>query len=216
MKVPEVDVRPLRQITGEAEFNEIFLNEVRVADACRLGDVGEGWRVAMTTLNNERVAIGGAAVPRESGLIGIVADRWRTRPEQRTAGLHDRLLRLWIDAEVFRLAGERSRQRMQHGQPGPESAALKLMFARTAQAISGLEIEIAGDEALRYHDWTMRRSDVADFTGRDPGYRYLRAKGNSIEGGTSEVLRNVIAERVLGMPAEPRTDKTIPWKDLPR
>ena len=99
---------------------------------------------------------------------------------------------------------------------------MKLAFARLAQELSGLEVELLGDEGLRYADWTMTRPDQVDFTGRDAGYRYLRAKGNSIEGGTSEILRNIIAERVLGLPAEPRVDKDVaveghpPMSDLTR
>ena len=93
---------------------------------------------------------------------------------------------------------------------------MKLTFARLAQEASGLELELLGEDGLRYGDWAMARPDVVEFTGRDAGYRYLRAKGNSIEGGTSEILRNIIAERVLGLPAEPRTDKETLWKDLPR
>jgi alkylation response protein AidB-like acyl-CoA dehydrogenase len=216
MTVPGVEVRPLRQLTGEAEFNEVFLTGVRIPDADRLGAVGDGWRVAMGTLMNERVAIGGAALPREGGMIASAAKTWRERPELRTPGLHDRLLRLWSDAEVARLASERLRQQLAAGQPGPEGSAAKLVFARLNQEISGLEVELAGAEGLLYGDWTMRRRESADFFGRDPGYRYLRARGNSIEGGTSEVLRNIIAERVLGLPAEIRVDKDLPWKDLPR
>jgi alkylation response protein AidB-like acyl-CoA dehydrogenase len=216
MTAPGVEVRPLRQITGEAEFNEVFLTGVRLPDSLRLGEVGEGWKVAQTTLMNERVAIGGHATPREGGLIGIVADTWRNRPELRTPELHERLLRLWVEAEVMRLAGERLRQQLAAGHPGPEGSAMKLAFARLNQAVSGLEVELLGEEGLRYDDWTMTRPDIVDFVGRDAGYRYLRAKGNSIEGGTSEILRNIIAERVLGLPPEPRVDKDVPWKDLPR
>ncbi|MGW4073484.1 acyl-CoA dehydrogenase family protein [Streptomyces asiaticus] len=216
MTDPGVEVRPLRQITGEAEFNEVFLTGVRIPDSRRLGEIGEGWRVAQTTLMNERVAIGGGRVPREGGMIGLVADTWRERPELRTHDLHQRLLRLWVESEAARLAGERLRQQLAVGQPGPEGSAMKLAFARLNQRISALEVELLGEEGLLYDDWTLRRPELVDFTGREAGYRYLRAKGNSIEGGTSEVLLNIIAERVLGLPPEPRTDKDVPWKDLPR
>jgi alkylation response protein AidB-like acyl-CoA dehydrogenase len=216
MTDPGVEVRPLRQITGEAEFNEVFLTEVRISDAQRLGTEGDGWRVAQTTLMNERVAIGGASVPREGGMIGTVAETWRERPELRTPDLHDRLLRLWVEAEVTRLTGERLRQQLAVGTPGPEGSGMKLAFARLNQQISGLEVELLGEDGLRYSDWTMTRPQIVDFYGRDAGYRYLRAKGNSIEGGTSEILRNIVAERVLGLPSEPRTDKDVAWKDLPR
>jgi len=112
MTAPGVEVRPLRQITGEAEFNEVFLSDVRIPDADRIGAVGEGWQVSTATLMNERVAIGGTAAPREGGMIGTVARTWREHPELRTPGLHDRMLRLWADAEVARLASERLRQQL--------------------------------------------------------------------------------------------------------
>jgi alkylation response protein AidB-like acyl-CoA dehydrogenase len=216
MTAPGVEVRPLRQATGEAEFNEVFLTGVRIPDSRRLGEVGDGWRVAQTTLMNERVAIGGSALPREGGLIGTVARTWRERPELRTPGLQDSLLRLWVDAEAARLTGERLRQQLAAGQPGPEGSAAKLAFARLNQQISGLELELLGGEGLVYDDWTFRRPSHPSMEGGTPGYRYLRAKGNSIEGGTSEILRNIIAERVLGLPQEIRVDKDVAWKDLPR
>ncbi|MQY10700.1 Acyl-CoA dehydrogenase FadE34 [Streptomyces sp. RB5] len=216
MRAEGVEVRPLRQITGEAEFNEVFLTGVRIPDAHRLGDLGDGWRVAQTTLNNERVAIGGGDVPREGGHIGLVSAVWRERPELRTPELHQRLLALWAEAEALRLSGARLRQQLVAGQPGPEGSAMKLGFARLAQEISGLGLELMGEEGLAYDDWTQVRPERVDFLGREAGYRYLRAKGNSIEGGTSEILLNIIAERVLGLPSEPRTDKDAAWKDLPR
>ncbi|RDG37381.1 acyl-CoA dehydrogenase family protein [Streptomyces corynorhini] len=216
MTDPGVEVRPLRQLTGEAEFNEVFLTGVRIPDAHRLGGVGEGWQVARTTLMNERVSIGGARLPREGGMIGAVARVWRERPELRTHALRQRLLTLWVEAEVARLTAERVGQQLAAGQPGPEGSGLKLSFARLNQEISGLEVELLADEGLLYSDWTMRRPERVDITGRDAGYRYLRAKGNSIEGGTSEVLLNIVAERVLGLPPEPRDDKDVAWKDLAR
>jgi alkylation response protein AidB-like acyl-CoA dehydrogenase len=217
MTQPGVEVRPLRQITGEAEFNEVFLTDARVPDANRLGAEGGGWRVATTTLNNERVAIGAlSGVPREGGHIGKVTKAWRSEPALRDPAMHDEMMRLWVEAEVFRLAGERLRQQAVAGQPGPEGAGMKVAFADLAQAISGFEIELNGEAGLRYDDWTMRRPETVDLTGRGPGYRYLRARGNSIEGGTSEILRNTISERILGLPGEHRVDKDVAWKDLNR
>ncbi|GGO15206.1 acyl-CoA dehydrogenase [Microbispora bryophytorum] len=214
MHAPGVEVRPLRQITGEAEFNEVFLTGVRLPDALRLGEVGDGWRVAQTTLMNERVAIGGA--PARRTMMGVVAETWRSRPELRTHDLHQRLLRLWVDSEVMRLTAVRLREQLAAGHPGPEGSGMKLAFARLHQELSGIEVEMLREDGLAYDDWTFRRPDTVDFIGREAGYRYLRAKGNSIEGGTSEILRNIIAERVLGLPAEPRADKDVAWKDLPR
>jgi len=216
MHDPGVEVRPLRQLTGEAEFNEVFLTGVRVPDDRRVGAVGDGWKVANATLMNERVSIGGGATPREAGMVGKVAEAWRAHPERRTPGTHQRLLELWVESEVLRMTGQRLRQKLAVGAPGPEGSAMKLTFARLAQELSGLEVELLGDDGLRYDEWTLRRPSYVDFTGRDAGYRYLRAKGNSIEGGTSEILRNIIAERVLGLPSEPRVDKDAAWKDLPR
>ncbi|BCJ68178.1 acyl-CoA dehydrogenase family protein [Polymorphospora rubra] len=216
MTAPGVEVRPLRQLTGEAEFNEVFLTDVRLPDDLRLGDVGQGWQVARTTLMNERVAIGGRPTPREGGMIGVLARAWRERPDRRTPGLHDELLRLWVRAEAVRLTGLLVRQRAAAGDPGPEGSAVKLSYAALTQAASGLELELLGADGLRYDGWHMRRPDRVDMLGRTPGYRYLRARGNSIEGGTSEILRDIIAERVLGLPAVPRADRNTAWKDLPR
>ncbi len=214
MEAAGVEVRPLRQITGEAEFNEVFLTGVRLPDTLRLGEVGDGWRVAQTTLMNERVAIGGT--PTRRTMIGVVSETWRSRPELRTHDTHQRLLRLWVDAEVLRLTAVRLREQLAAGHPGPEGSGMKLAFAKLHQRLSGLEVELLREDGLAYDDWTFRRPDTVDFIGREAGYRYLRAKGNSIEGGTSEILRNIIAERVLGLPSEPRVDKDVPWKDLPR
>ncbi|SON62391.1 Acyl-CoA dehydrogenase FadE34 [Mycobacterium simulans] len=217
MRQPGIDIRPLRQITGEAEFNEVFLTDVRIPDANRLGGEGGGWRVATTTLNNERVAIGArTGFPREAGHIGRVTEAWRADPALRNPAMHDEMMRLWVEAEVLRLSGERLRQRAASGQPGPEGAGMKVAFAHLAQQVSGFELELHPETGLHYDDWTLRRPETVDLIGREPGYRYLRARGNSIEGGTSEILRNTISERILGLPGEHRVDKIVAWKDLPR
>jgi alkylation response protein AidB-like acyl-CoA dehydrogenase len=216
MRAPGVDVRPLRQITGESEFNEVYLDDVRIPDDHRLGEVGQGWVVTQHTLMNERVAIGGGTIPRESGAIGELAKVWRARPELRTAGLHDQVLRSWVQSEAARLTAERLAQQQAAGMPGPEGSGAKLSHARLNQQISALELDLLGAEALRYTDYSARRPVIVAHSASPAGWRYLRAKGNSIEGGTSEIMRNIIAERVLGLPAEPRADKDVSWKDLPR
>jgi alkylation response protein AidB-like acyl-CoA dehydrogenase len=213
MAAPGVEVRPLRQITGEAEFNEVFLTDVRIPDADRLGAVGEGWAVAMTTLMSERTAIGGGHIPR-GAMLGPLLRTWRSRPELRTAGLHERVLELWVAAEAARIAGARRRQAQAAGRPGPEGSAAKLSFSDLNQRITAVETELLGADGLRYADW--RPSRAADGSVTDANRRYLRSRGNSIEGGTSEILRNIVAERVLGLPPEIRVDKDIAWKDLPR
>jgi alkylation response protein AidB-like acyl-CoA dehydrogenase len=156
----------------------------------------------------------GKGAGREAGMVGVVATTWRQHPELQTPELQDRMVRLWVDAEATRITGNQLAQKLSSGQPGPEGSMMKLLFARVAQQLSGLEVELLGEDGLRYSDWTLVRPDDVDFTGRDAGYRYLRAKGNSIEGGTSEIIRNIVAERVLGLPAEARNDKNRPWKEL--
>ena len=216
MKSEGLEVRPLRQLTGEAEFNEVFLDNVRVPDANRFGELGDGWKVTQSTLMNERVAIGAGSTPREGGPIGFLTRAWRERTHTHNAALHDRVLRLWIGAEAARLTTARLRQQMAAGLPGPEGSGAKLTYARLAQEISSTEVDLAGHEGLRYDDYTARRPDLDEESKRPAAYRFLRTKGNSIEGGTSEIMRNIIAERVLGLPAEPRVDVDVAWKDLPR
>ncbi len=131
MHAPGVDVRPLRQITGEAEFNEVYLTGVRVPDADRIGGLGDGWRVSLTTLMNERVTIGGAVAGRESGPIGDALEVWREHPESHDPVRRDRLARLWIDAEVLRLTNARAAANRKAGAAGPEGSVAKLAFAET-------------------------------------------------------------------------------------
>ncbi|MHB1066523.1 MAG: acyl-CoA dehydrogenase family protein [Candidatus Nanopelagicales bacterium] len=213
---PGVEVRPLRQLTGEAEFNEVFLTDVFVADADLLGSVNDGWRVAMTTLAAERMSIGNSDAGIDEAMVDVVERTWRAAPQRTREVMRDRFLRLWVDARVADLAAARMKQQLAAGRPGPEGSALKVTFARLAQELSGLEVELLGADGLGYGDWAMVRPTEVVFTGRDAGYRYLRAKGNSIEGGTSEILLNIIAEKVLGLPPEHRPDKGMAWKDSPR
>jgi len=218
MHAPGVEVRPLRQITGEAEFNEVYLTDVRVPDADRIGDVGDGWRVSMTTLMNERVTIGGAVAARESGPIGELMRVWRALPEERRdAVARDAVTRLWVEAEVLRLTNIRAGQNRKAGIAGPEGSVSKLAFAEVNKRIYSEAINLMGPEGALIDNYDFVRPESANLTGGlDIRKMFLRARANSIEGGTSEILRNILGERILGLPGEPRNDKTLPWSEVPR
>jgi alkylation response protein AidB-like acyl-CoA dehydrogenase len=221
MHAPGVEVRPLRQITGEAEFNEVYLTDVRITDADRIGEVGEGWRVAMTTLSNERTTIGGSSgrVPeRGSGTIAEAVRIWKEEVLEQTPAKRDDLMKAWIEAEVLRLTNIRASQNRKVGNPGPEGSIAKLLFAEVNMRIYELCVDLLGAQALVGYDYEMRRAENLGLTGPPGSSRkmFLRARGNSIEGGTSEIQRNIIGERVLGLPGDVRTDKELPWSKVPR
>lgn len=214
MTAPGVDVRPLRQLTGEAEFNEVFLTDVVIADSERVGAVGEGWKVATGTLMNERVSIAGESQARGSGIIGELESAWHSgakRPE-----LRENLIELWIEAEQLRLLNIQLGQLRESGVPGPEGSGAKLAHSNLQQRASSFWLDLLGDDGLRYSDWSMRRTAYGSEGERDAGYYALRTRANSIEGGTSEIMRNIISERILRLPTEPRVDVDVAWKDLPR
>jgi alkylation response protein AidB-like acyl-CoA dehydrogenase len=221
MHAPGVEVRPLRQITGEAEFNEVYLTEVRVPDADRIGGVGDGWRVSMTTLMNERTSIGGGGggvPPRGSGAIAEAVRIWTDEVADKHPATRDRLVRLWIEAETLRLTNIRAGQNRKAGNPGPEGSIAKLRFAEVNMAIYELCVDLLGAGGLVGYDYEMRRAENLGLTGPPGSGRkmFLRSRANSIEGGTSEIQRNILGERVLGLPGEPRVDKDLPWSKVPR
>jgi alkylation response protein AidB-like acyl-CoA dehydrogenase len=223
MTAPGVDVRPLRQITGEAEFNEVYLDEVRIPDADRIGDVGDGWRVSMTTLMNERTSIGGGGGggprPAGSGPIAEAVRIWNELPDWARTGAHrDRLMQLWVQAEALRLTNIRAGQARKAGNPGPESSISKLMLALVNKDIYAYCVDLLGAQGLIDYDFDMRRADAIGLEGPPGSARkmFLRSRANSIEGGTSEIMKNILGERVLGLPGEPRVDKDLPWRDVPR
>ncbi|HEX6567579.1 MAG TPA: acyl-CoA dehydrogenase family protein [Acidimicrobiales bacterium] len=220
MHAPGVEVRPLRQITGEAEFNEVYMTEVRVPDGDRIGAVGEGWRVSMTTLMNERTSIGGGggAPPRGSGAIAEALRIWKQEAVDKHPATRDRLVQLWIEAETLRLTNIRAGQNRKAGNPGPEGSIAKLRFAEVNMAIYELCVDLLGADGLVGYDYELRRAESLGLTGPPGTSRkmFLRARANSIEGGTSEIQRNILGERVLGLPGEPRVDKDVPWSKVPR
>jgi alkylation response protein AidB-like acyl-CoA dehydrogenase len=221
MQAPGVLVKPLYQITGEAEFNEVFLDGVRIPRSLMLGREGEGWNVAITTLMNERVAIGGASARRTPG--DVLLDLWRERrgdaSDPPTAVQRDRVMRLWIESRLLQLTSDRAKGAMSSGTPGPEGSVGKLLSAELNQKVYEACVDLLGAEGLAYEaGFELRRPDrerprtLVD----ELKHTFLRSRANSIEGGTSEIMRNILAERVLGLPGDLRADKGRPWSEIPR
>jgi alkylation response protein AidB-like acyl-CoA dehydrogenase len=221
MDAPGVDVRPLYQITGEAEFNEVFFTDVHMPDSARLGAEGDGWRVAVTTLMNERVSIGGGVARRSGGPIAdalhIWKERWSGDTSPHARVLRDRLISSWIRSEVLRLTNQRAAQVRRAGTPGPEGSVAKLASAEENQRVYELCIDLLGNDGMLYPaGYPMIRPDFVGMGSPDVHKSFLRVRANSIEGGTSEVMRNILGERVLGLPGDVRNDKELAWKDVPR
>ncbi len=216
MNSPGIEVRPLYQITGEAEFNEVYFTDTRIPDSDRIGDVGDGWRLTLTTLMNERVAIGSNVTPRGAGAIG---DALRVFEEKGVtdATKRDKLVQLWVEAEAMRLTNIRASDNRKMGVPGPAGSTGKLHWADLNKRITEFTMELLGADGLTLPGgYTHGRPSLAGLSGQAAQRAFLRARANSIEGGTSEVMKNILGERVLGLPGEPRVDKELPWKDVPR
>jgi alkylation response protein AidB-like acyl-CoA dehydrogenase len=185
MHAPGVEVRPLRQITGEAEFNEIFFSDVEVPVENRLGDEGDGWQVAMTTLLHERATLGFALTATFDALFGRLLEEMEERDP--TPLVRDALAREWIELQALRYTNYRALATYQRtGVPGPEGSGVKLRWSEANQRLTKLARELRGPDGILDDGWW--------------NHQQLRSRGNTIEAGTSEVLRNIIAERVLGLP----------------
>jgi alkylation response protein AidB-like acyl-CoA dehydrogenase len=187
MDQPGVEVVPLRQITGEPEFNELFIDGARIPQANVLGGVGNGWKVALTTLMNERAGLGFSLQVRLRQTLDRLIEEAAARGLLEDPVIADRIGELHLKTEVLRLTAYRGLTVIEkYGQPGPEGSLLKWMWSETNQQLTQLAADVLGPDALR--------------SGGSWAYELLRARGNSIEGGTTEVLKNIIAERVLGLP----------------
>ncbi|MFT7598180.1 MAG: alkylation response protein AidB-like acyl-CoA dehydrogenase [Acidimicrobiales bacterium] len=213
-----VEVRPLRQMTGEAEFNEVYFTNARIPDDERLGEVGEGWRVALTTLMNERVSIGGTVPAKGSGMITqatkAFASHGASGPVQRRVQ-KDELMKLWLRAEVHRLTNIRASQMRKVGVPGPEGSVGKVASADLNKDITAFTMNLLGPSGMLYGEYDLGQPHTSmEFS--DPQKAFLRTRANSIEGGTTEVMKNILGERVLGLPGDVRTDKDVAWKEVPR
>jgi alkylation response protein AidB-like acyl-CoA dehydrogenase len=187
MQQDGVQVRPLRQITGEAEFNELFIEEARIPDENIVGGEGNGWAVAITTLMHERATLAFGLQIAVKRALGELMDEARQTRASRDPLIRDRLAQLYIEAEVLRLNAYRGLSAiMRDGVPGPEGSLGKWQWAEVNQALTELAMDLRGSHAVLVEDaWT---------------FRFLRARANSIEGGTTEILKNIVAERVLGLP----------------
>jgi alkylation response protein AidB-like acyl-CoA dehydrogenase len=187
MEQDGVEVVPLRQITGEPEFNELFIDGARIPDGNVLGGVGNGWKVALTTLMNERAGLGFSLQVRMRRLLDGLIEEAAGRGLLDDPVVADRLGDLHLRTETLRLTAYRGLSATEkYGQPGPEGSLLKWIWSDTNQRLSQLAADLLGPAALE--------------AGSPWAYELLRSRGNSIEGGTTEVLKNIVAERVLGLP----------------
>jgi alkylation response protein AidB-like acyl-CoA dehydrogenase len=210
---PGVEVRPLRQITGEAEFNEVFLDGARVPDADRIGDVDTGWTVSAATLSSERAMISGSGSGGIGRLGGVSADTLiavaRERGRWSDPLVRDAVMRVWAEEQVRAMTNARARASAAAGQsPGAAASIGKVHQAGLNQRIQSVLVDLVGIDAIA---WDADRHEMP------PEVRgLLRSLANSIEGGTTEVNKNVLGERVLGLPREPDPWKGRPWDEVPR
>lgn len=216
MRSPGVDVRQLVNIAGQVEFNEVFLTDVRVGDINRIGPVGGGWKAAMTTLGAERHALSGGGKKRKASdeilggkpfdeVLAMARDRDRTDDSV----VRDLLARAYTADRLLAWTSQRSRDRSRSGQPaGPEGSITKIAKALSNQRLQEVAMELLGADATA---WSTGDAEAQEWI-----TQFLRTRANSIEGGTSEIQRNIVGERVLGLPREPDPFKEMAWRNVPR
>ena len=211
MKAQGVEVKPIKQLTGDSDFNEVYFTDVRVSDSQRLGEVGQGWQVSLTTLMNERAAIGGSFGQMDVSLAMSVAEEVEIdgRPALEDAAVRARIANWYVQEAGLKYTGYRSLTALSRGAlPGPENSIGKLVGAPKMQAMSSYLMDLLGasgaiaDESLAAKAGIIQRA-------------YMGAPGLRIAGGTDEIMANIIAELVLGLPQEPRLDKGIPFNEVP-
>ena len=222
MHAPGVDVRPLRQINGGSHFNEVFISDVRIPDAERLGDVGAGWRVANSTLAQERYNI--PRLPnRGDGAIAIAVAAWQRRSDttsNEARVLKDQLMQHWVAAEAMRLLQARAATLRAIGGSGPEGSLGKLAMSVTGRKLAEWVSCLIGPDGMLIDNYDGNMSFMsAEGTMRGEfalQHSFVGSPGMSIAGGTDEIQRNIIGDRVLGLPREPAVDKGVPWSETLR
>ena len=220
MTTPGIDVRPLRQMTGDDEFNEVFFNDVAISDSMRLGPVDEGWMVSTTALMNERGSLSGR--PKVGrGIVDQVIDEAKERGTWSDPVVRDRLMTLWCAERANQMTALRSAAGAEAGRPpGPEASAGKLAGSELNQRIAAARIDLMGPAATAYDEVPERpepngRGELT-MVNLDAQFLFLYSPASTILGGTSNIQRNIIGERVLGLPREPDPFKGAPWSEVPR
>lgn len=217
LRVPGVTIRPLRHLGGEVEFNEVFLESARVPDAYRVGAIGDGWRVAGATLSGERQMVAGSGSGGVDRIGGSGSDRLLGRVRGAVAGrdpiLRQELVRVWSEERVRDWTNQRVRAGLRAGRPpGPESSIGKVHQGALNQRTQLLATRLLGAGAMA---WESSESDYAASLPYEV-QGMLRSRANTIEGGTTEVNKNVLGERVLGLPREPDPWQGVSWRETPR
>ncbi len=210
MKAPGVTVKPIKQINGGANFNEVFFNDLRVKDSQRLGEVGDGWKVALTTLMHERLAVGGGAGARGPDAREILELARTTEledgPAIRNAAVREKIADVYVRTQGLKYTTYRTMTALSRGQqPGPEASIGKIVSAPKLQDVAGFGMDLQGEAGV------LMDGESSEFQ-----QSYMWAPGLRIAGGTDEILKNIIAERVLGLPGDIRVDKDLAFKDAPK
>ena len=211
MRAPGIDIVPIHQASGEREFNEVYFTDLRIEDSQRLGEVGEGWKVALVTLMNERLAVGDGTGPDVFDLIELARDLpgHDGRPVLEDGGFRERLADWYVAAQGLKLTRKRAMTSLSRGQtPGPEASIGKLISARQMQDLATEALDRLDQHGI------IAESSAGGLAGAFQ-LNYFLGGAMRIAGGTDEILRNIIAERVLGLPADIRVDRDIAFKDIP-
>ena len=210
MKSPGVDIKPIKQINGDRAFNEVYFTDARIPDSQRLGEIGKGWEVSLITLMNERLAVGGSLATGADLMLRLAQEQdLEGEPAIRNAAVREKLAEWYVQLAGLKYTGYRMLSALSRGQtPGPEASISKVVVARCNQDMASFAIDLQDMGGVL---------DDASVTplGRQFQRLFMRSPANRIEGGSDEILRNIIAERVLGLPADIRIDKSVPFDQVP-
>jgi alkylation response protein AidB-like acyl-CoA dehydrogenase len=215
MRLPGVEVRPLRQADGDAHFSEVFLSDVRIRDSARVGDVGQGWAISMDCMNSERDGTSELFARPFEWLLEL----WRRREDRSSpaaVALRDDVMRMYVESRVLELAKLRSREAQGRGGSGVSGSLAKIFASEHTQRFARVVSQLMGADAQVGLDYdAAARGDEAVIAAQRHMV-IIRSLAMSIEGGTNEIQRNIVSERVLGLPRDPSADRDIPWRDVPR